>query len=74
MHTNNDQLASLPPGMEDVQTHMIKYNSDRSAKTFLHLPSSPDEKDDDGGYLKIGKMITESGIRRVKGEFISIFN
>jgi len=55
------QLAALPPGMEDVLTPMLLYNSDRSARTFLHPPSSPDDKEDDGGYFKIRKMITESG-------------
>jgi len=55
------QLAALPPGMEDVPTPMLLYNSDRTAKTFLHPPSSPDDKDDDGGYFKIRKMITDSG-------------
>mmetsp|Transcript_18263 Transcript_18263/g.43970 ORF Transcript_18263/g.43970 Transcript_18263/m.43970 type:complete len:324 (+) Transcript_18263:47-1018(+) len=55
------QLAALPPGMQDTPTPMLLYNSDRSAKTFLHPPSSGDNKDDDRGYLKIRTMITESG-------------
>eukprot|EP00585_Thalassiosira_rotula_P012981 CAMPEP_0196133360 /NCGR_PEP_ID=MMETSP0910-20130528/2614_1 /TAXON_ID=49265 /ORGANISM="Thalassiosira rotula, Strain GSO102" /LENGTH=324 /DNA_ID=CAMNT_0041393077 /DNA_START=206 /DNA_END=1177 /DNA_ORIENTATION=+ len=55
------QLAALPPGMEDIATPMLLYNSDRTAKTFLHPPSSPDDEDDDGGYFKIKKMITDSG-------------
>jgi hypothetical protein len=54
------QLAALPPGMEDVPTPMLLYNSDRSAKTFLHPPSSSDDADD-GGYFTIRKMIAESG-------------
>lgn len=61
------QLAALPPGMEHVQTPMLMYNSDRSAKTFLHPPSSPDDTEDDGGYLKIRKIITESGISGALG-------
>mmetsp|Transcript_14077 Transcript_14077/g.30611 ORF Transcript_14077/g.30611 Transcript_14077/m.30611 type:complete len:321 (-) Transcript_14077:84-1046(-) len=61
------QLAALPPGMEDVPTPMLLYNSDRSAKTFLHPPSSPNDKDDDGGHFKIRKMITESGISGALG-------
>ena len=55
------QLAALPPGMEDIPMPMLLYNADRSAKTFLHPPSSDDDNDDDGGYIKIRKMITESG-------------
>lgn len=55
------QLAALPAGMEDMPTPMLLYNSDRSASTFLHPPSSPDDKDDDGGYFKVRKMIMESG-------------
>jgi hypothetical protein len=54
------QLAALPPGMEDVPTPMLLYNSDRSAKTFLHPPSSSDDADD-GGYSRIRSMITDSG-------------
>ncbi|KAL3775555.1 hypothetical protein ACHAW5_001574 [Stephanodiscus triporus] len=54
------QLAALPPGIEDVPMPMLLYNSDRSAKTFLHPPSSSDDADD-GGYFRIRKMIAESG-------------
>ena len=55
------QLAALPPGMEDVPTPMLLYNFNRTAKTFIHPPSPSDEDEDDGGYLKIKNMITESG-------------
>jgi hypothetical protein len=54
------QLAALLPGMEDVPTPMLLYNSDRSAKTFLHPPSSSDDADD-GGYFRIRNMIADSG-------------
>ena len=66
---------------------MLLYNSDRSAKTFLHPPVTPDDKDDDGGYFRIKSMITESGmsgalgatggqkvsavVLRVNGEFVT---
>lgn len=55
------QLAALPPGMEDMPTPMLLYNSDRSAKTFLHPPADPADKEDDGGHSKIRNMIAESG-------------
>lgn len=62
------QLAALPPGMEDVPTPMLLYNSDRTSKTFLHPPSSTDDKDnDDGGYAKIRQMISDSGINGALG-------
>ena len=56
------QLAALPPGMEDAFVPMLLYNSDRSAKTFLHPPSFDDDNtDDDGGYQNIKDQITNSG-------------
>jgi hypothetical protein len=55
------QLAALPPGMENVPTPMLLYNADRSAKTFIHPPSPPDDNTDDGGYFRIRNMIAESG-------------
>lgn len=61
------QLAALPPGMEDTMTPMLLYNADRSAKTFLHPPSTPDDADDDGGYLEIRQLISESGTSGVLG-------
>jgi hypothetical protein len=61
------QLAALPPGMEDTMTPMLLYNADRSAKTFLHPPSSSDDADDDGGYLKIRQLISKSGTSGVLG-------
>lgn len=61
------QLAALPPGMEDVLTPMLLYNADRTAKTFLHPPSSPDDEEDDGGYHKIRQMIIESGKKGALG-------
>jgi len=53
--------AALPPGMEDVPTPMLLYNSDRSAKTFLHPPSPSSDDADDGGYSRIRDMIADSG-------------
>ncbi len=61
------QLAALPPGMEDELTPMLLYNADRSAKTFLHPPSSLDHADDDGGYMRIRQLISESGTSGVLG-------
>ena len=61
------QLAALPPGMEDFPTPMLLYNKDRSAKTFLHPPTSTDDEDDDGGYFTIKKMITDSGVSGALG-------
>lgn len=61
------QLAALPPGMEDELTPMLLYNADKSAKTFLHPPSSLRDADDDGGYLRIRKLISESGVSGVLG-------
>ena len=50
------QIAAAPPGMEGTHLPMLLYNSDRSAKSFLHP-----EEDDDGGYFKIQNMIKDSG-------------
>ena len=61
------QLAAFPPGMEDELTPMLLYNADRSAKTFLHPSSSLDDADDDGGYLRIRQLISESGTSGVLG-------
>ncbi|KAL7550130.1 hypothetical protein ACHAWF_013367 [Thalassiosira exigua] len=55
------QMAALPLGMEDAPTPMLLYNSDRTARTFLHPPSSPDDENDDGGYHKIRKLIQSNG-------------
>lgn len=55
------QLPALPPGMEDMPTVMLLYNSDKSARTFLHPPSLEGDDEDDGGYAKIRKLITDSG-------------
>ena len=73
-HPNNEdkeifkiQLPALPgPGMEDTPTVLLLYNSNRSAKTFVHPPKA-DDKDDDGGYAKIRKMIIDSGISGALG-------
>ena len=73
-HPNNEggreifkiQLPALPPGMEDTQTVLLLYNTNRSAKTFVHPPKA-DDKDDDGGYAKIRKMIIDSGISGALG-------
>jgi hypothetical protein len=53
--------AALPLGMEDVPTPMLLYNSDRSAKTFIHPPSSSSDDADDRGYSRIRNMIADSG-------------
>jgi len=75
------QLAALPLGMEGVPTPMLLYNSDRSAKTFLHPPSSSSDDADDGGYSRIRNMIADSGTsgalgatggQKVRAIFISI--
>ncbi|KAL9187817.1 hypothetical protein ACHAXT_006195 [Thalassiosira profunda] len=55
------QLPALPPGMEDAETVMLVYNADKSARTFIHPPSSSDGEQDDGGYSKIRAMIKEAG-------------
>ena len=59
------QLAVLPPGMEEVLPPMLLYNAKRTAKTFLHpSPSSSSQEhaeEDDGGYVKIRQLITDSG-------------
>ena len=55
------QMAALPPGMEEELTPLLLYNSDRSARTFLHPPSSEDDKDDDGGYAKIRQFVIDNG-------------
>jgi len=60
------QLPALPPGMEDTPTVLLLYNANRSAKTFVHPPEA-DDKDDDGGYAKIRKMIIDSGISGALG-------
>ncbi len=60
------QLAALPHGKDEL-TPMLLYNADRSAKTFLHPPSSLDHADDDGGYLRIRRLISESGTSGVLG-------
>jgi hypothetical protein len=65
------QIAALPPGMESEMTPMLLYNADRSAKTFLHPPtSSPidaDCDDDDGGYMRIRQLISQSGTSGILG-------
>lgn len=55
------QSAQLPPGMEDMLPPMLLYNNGRSSMTFLHPPSSDASEEDDGGYMKIKQMISESG-------------
>ena len=55
------QLALPPPGMEDMTLPLLLYNESRTAKTFLHPPTSSNDEDDDGGYFKIRKFITEAG-------------
>ncbi|KAL3803192.1 hypothetical protein HJC23_003467 [Cyclotella cryptica] len=65
------QMAASPPGMEDVSLPMLLYNADRSAKTFLHPPSTREddhgvvgeegEEEDDGGYFKIQERIRNNG-------------
>ena len=55
------QAAQLPPGMEDVLTPMLLYDKEKTATTFLHPPSPDKTEEDDGGYMKIKQMITESG-------------
>ena len=61
------QMAAAPPGMEDVALPMLLYNSDRSAKTFLHPPTE-EECEDDGGYFKIKEMIGSSGTSGALGK------
>ena len=60
------QIAAAPPGMEDMHLPMLLYNSDRSAKSFLHPPS--EETEDDGGYFKIKNMIKNSGTSGALGQ------
>lgn len=54
------QVAQSEPGMPE-DTPMLLYNHCRTAKTFIHPPSSEDNGKDDGGYKKIKEMITNSG-------------
>ena len=61
------QVAQLPPGMEDVLTPMVLYNENRSASTFLHPPSPDQTEEDDGGYFKLKRMITEGGTKGAQG-------
>jgi len=53
------QVAAALEG-ENVSTPMLLYNVDRSARTFIHPPSSADN-DDDGGYDKIKEIIFTHG-------------
>eukprot|EP00573_Skeletonema_grethae_P002701 CAMPEP_0201690458 /NCGR_PEP_ID=MMETSP0578-20130828/3898_1 /ASSEMBLY_ACC=CAM_ASM_000663 /TAXON_ID=267565 /ORGANISM="Skeletonema grethea, Strain CCMP 1804" /LENGTH=289 /DNA_ID=CAMNT_0048175461 /DNA_START=96 /DNA_END=965 /DNA_ORIENTATION=+ len=62
------QSAKLPPGMEHMLTPMLLYNNGKKSSTFLH-PPSPDKLDeDDGGYMKIKQMISESGTGGAYGD------
>ena len=54
------QVAQSLPGMPE-DTPMLLYNHCKTAKTFIHPPSSESNEKDDGGYAKIKEMITNSG-------------
>mmetsp|Transcript_29164 Transcript_29164/g.43354 ORF Transcript_29164/g.43354 Transcript_29164/m.43354 type:complete len:329 (-) Transcript_29164:128-1114(-) len=53
------QVAAALEGMEHIKTPMLLYNSDKSARTFIHPPSGDD--DDDGGYDRIKTLIQNQG-------------
>ena len=59
------QMAAPIPGMGALP--MLLYNADKSAKTFLHPPSNED-REDDGGYLKIQQMIEGCGTSGALGK------
>ena len=56
------QVAASLPGMED--TPMLLYNSNRTAKTFIH----PCKDDDDDAYGKIRTLVQQQGVGGALGQ------
>jgi len=52
------QIAAPPPGMDPTKIPMLLYNSDRSARTFIHPVN---ESEDDNGYSQIRTLIVDGG-------------
>lgn len=63
------QVAAALPGMETLKTPMLLYNSNRTAKTFIHSPdeSKDQNENDDCAYEKIYNLIREKGVSGALG-------
>lgn len=54
------QVAAAIHADSNIKMPMLLYNTDRSARTFIHPPSSSDD-DDGGGYNAIYNLISQGG-------------